>query len=218
MRIEVKLLASLRFRAGDADDGLCRLDVPAGSTAGDVLANLAISDDPPVIILVNGTQQQPGAELHDGDALVVFPPIAGGSMAVKGVPSSVFCASSQSGGCRLEAQLRLIGEDVLVSVWGGTGPHIGAVAVAAPWLGGRERSEKGATLSMYTFPGHRDDVVADLFARSISGALQRTTVVTAGIHMDRITPEGIDHIMLAVQDMCGCLITEVRAHLSADQD
>ncbi len=33
---------------------------------------------------------------------------------------------------RIEAEAHCIGKDIIVAIWGGTGPHIGSVAAAVP--------------------------------------------------------------------------------------
>jgi hypothetical protein len=70
----------------------------------------------------------------------------------------------------LSAGVRLIGEDVLVAIWGGEKPHIGAVAVAQPR------------------PSLKDPEI-------LAAALNTAVVVTAGIHWDNLDPEGIRRII-----------------------
>ncbi len=43
-----------------------------------------------------------------------------------------FTVKTEENSYNLSASVRLIGEDVLVAIWGGEKPHIGAVAVAQP--------------------------------------------------------------------------------------
>jgi hypothetical protein len=43
-----------------------------------------------------------------------------------------FTVKTEEDAYNLSASVRLIGEDVLVAIWGGEKPHIGAVAVAQP--------------------------------------------------------------------------------------
>jgi len=46
--------------------------------------------------------------------------------------SKEFTVKTEEDAYNLSASARLIGDDVLVAIWGGEKPHIGAVAVAQP--------------------------------------------------------------------------------------
>ena len=46
--------------------------------------------------------------------------------------SREFTVHTEEDAYNLSASVRLIGADVLVAIWGGERPHIGAVAVAQP--------------------------------------------------------------------------------------
>ncbi len=80
MRIEVRLFATLAglLPADRRPQG--SLDVPAGSRVADVPALLGMTEGVPHMILVNG-EDVPGEHvLTEGDALDLFPPLAGGSV------------------------------------------------------------------------------------------------------------------------------------------
>lgn len=65
--------------------------------------------------------------------------------------------------------------------------HIGAVAV-----GEYDQKEKRVSTSVITRLGHKDDVVAQKAAYSISKVTKGPVCVIAGIHLDNITKEEID--------------------------
>ena len=65
MLVVVKLLASLRDTAVNTERGICRLSVPEGSTVRDVLQQLHIPGDMPVVVLANGVQSETSAGLRD---------------------------------------------------------------------------------------------------------------------------------------------------------
>jgi len=65
--------------------------------------------------------------------------------------------------------------------------HIGAVAV-----GEYDHNEKRVSISVITRLGHKDDVVAQKAAYSISKRTKGPVCVIAGIHLDNITEEEID--------------------------
>jgi len=65
--------------------------------------------------------------------------------------------------------------------------HIGAVAI-----GEYDHNEKRVSTSVITRLGHKDDVVAQKAAYSISKYTKGPVCVIAGIHLDNITKEEID--------------------------
>ncbi len=84
-----------------------------------------------------------------------------------------------------------VGQDILVSVWGGTRPHIGAVGIAAPRQSLKNPHQWSATSSNFTFPGHKEDRLVKKISEKLAAQLRKTVVVTAGIHWDNITPKEI---------------------------
>lgn len=80
MQVDVQLHATLTtFLPPGSHDGVARIDVPDGATVADVIRRLAIPPELSRIVLVNGHDVEDGAVLHAGDALDVFPPLAGGA-------------------------------------------------------------------------------------------------------------------------------------------
>ncbi|MCL4079408.1 MAG: MoaD/ThiS family protein [Anaerosomatales bacterium] len=78
MRIELALFASLRRFLPTGEAGHERtIDLPDGTTVGQVIATLGLPDEPRVVF-VNGRHAPDDFVLHDGDRLAVFPPVAGG--------------------------------------------------------------------------------------------------------------------------------------------
>lgn len=93
-----------------------------------------------------------------------------------------------------------IGNDLLVTIYGGDEHHIGGVAIAYP-TPSHYRSANTVSLSSMSFPGHKDYVVANSAAVSLSKALDRPIVVTAGIHYDKATSEEIEEIIRVVESL-----------------
>ena len=80
MQITIRLLASYRQylpQGHDAQAGY-PLDVPAGSTVGDVLRYLPVPPDEPCTYIVNGRHAERKQVLQAGDVLSVFPAVGGG--------------------------------------------------------------------------------------------------------------------------------------------
>lgn len=76
-------------------------------------------------------------------------------------------------------------EGINVLIEGGDKGHIGAVAVA----------RDGKIVESVCFPGHREDIVCESWAREISGLVPGPAVVEAGIHYDGITKGQIEEVM-----------------------
>lgn len=91
-------------------------------------------------------------------------------------------------GQMLTARTERLGGDMLVEITGGCAPHIGSVSVA--YLDSGEPS-----LRTLLLPGHRDDVVSDMFAEALSKKLGATVTVVCGIHYKDPGPEGIEAIL-----------------------
>jgi hypothetical protein len=90
-----------------------------------------------------------------------------------------------------------IGKDLLIAIYGGDEHHIGGAAVAYP-TPSHYRDATTVSVSTMTLPGHKDYVVANTAAEKICKALETPTIVTVGIHYDKATKEDIDEIVSVV--------------------
>jgi hypothetical protein len=106
-----------------------------------------------------------------------------------------FVVKTEEDSYNLSAGVRLIGEDVLVAIWGGEKPHIGAVAVAQPRPSLKDPDVTSATASVICLVGHKEDELAKASAEILAATLNTAVVVTAGIHWDNLDPEGIRRII-----------------------
>jgi len=109
----------------------------------------------------------------------------------------------------LEGFVKEIGQDLLVAMWGGERPHIGAVAVAQPRPSLRDEGIVSATASVFCYVGHKDDLIAKESAERISAALDRNVTVTVGIHWDDIDEAGIRTIMENSRQLVNMIIGKV---------
>ena len=78
MMIEVRLFANLADCLPRESAGVTALDVPAGTTVEDLVRGLAIPDELPRLVVVNGHDPGPGQTLAPGDTVSNLPPLAGG--------------------------------------------------------------------------------------------------------------------------------------------
>ena len=82
MKIVVKLFATLReYLPSGSDKYSCTMDLKEATTVAEIVEQLKIPREIPLIILVNGIQHQEKEKkvLQEGDVLSIFPPVAGGS-------------------------------------------------------------------------------------------------------------------------------------------
>jgi sulfur carrier protein ThiS len=75
MKITVKLVGSLAIRLGFSTQ---ERDVPEGTTAGELLAALGVTDPGTVITTRNGWGIGPEEAIVAGDRILVSPPFSGG--------------------------------------------------------------------------------------------------------------------------------------------
>ncbi len=83
MEIELKLFATLgRHLPATAKRNAVRIEIPAESTAYDVIDAHGIDRDEAFMVVRNGVfmppQQRASEALCEGDVLVIWPPVAGG--------------------------------------------------------------------------------------------------------------------------------------------
>ena len=87
MTVRVRLFAALRERAGS---GELELELPEGSSVGDVWAALGLGDEPPGLLFArNRTYAERTQVLEPGDEVAVIPPVSGGSFRLSEEPLSV---------------------------------------------------------------------------------------------------------------------------------
>lgn len=79
MRIDIALFAYLADHQPDGLGGrhARSFELPDGTTIADVIASLKLPDQPRVVF-VNNRHAPEDSQLHDGDRLAIFPPVAGG--------------------------------------------------------------------------------------------------------------------------------------------
>ncbi len=79
MNIEIRLFAMLRDYLPEGTEGFAfikRLD--GEKTAGELIKELGLPRDMPVIIVAKGVQVDEGYVMKDGDVISFFPPLGGG--------------------------------------------------------------------------------------------------------------------------------------------
>lgn len=87
-----------------------------------------------------------------------------------------------------------MGNDLTVNIYGGDIPHIGAVALGYRVQLPHDLDQVTSTVSLLTVPGHKEDEIVQKAAKILSKSLNKTVVVTCGIHIKQITFEEINEI------------------------
>ncbi len=107
----------------------------------------------------------------------------------------VFEIETEESSCNLKSQVMTIGDDVLVAIYGGDRPHIGAVSMSQARPSLRDRSKTSATASTFCYPDHKEDVLTKEVSMTLSAALGTNVVVVAGVHYEDIDKEGIELVI-----------------------
>ena len=84
-----------------------------------------------------------------------------------------------------------VGKDILVALWGGVRPHIGAIGIAIPRPSLKDPKKWSATSSNFTITGHKEDILVKTISEKLASVLRKVVVVTAGIHWDGMTSKDI---------------------------
>ena len=116
---------------------------------------------------------------------------------------------TKTGSFDIEAGVRRIGDDLLVAIWGGEKPHIGAVSVAQSRPSLKNPETKSATASVICFPAHKEDELAKAVSEVLSALLDTRVVVTAGIHWDNISKDGINKIISNSELLVDLILKEI---------
>lgn len=122
-----------------------------------------------------------------------------------------FCVRTNQGEYDLEAHTRSIGEDLLVAISGGEKPHIGAVAVAQPRPSLKEPTVTSATASVICYVGHKEDDLAKQAAEKLAAFFNTRVVVTAGIHWDNLSEEGINKVIRHSRMLLDLVVDRIEA-------
>jgi hypothetical protein len=109
-----------------------------------------------------------------------------------------------------------VGPDWTVAIYGGDGPHVGAVALAGPspaapnrgcgHKGGHSGAPDGPCRSI-SLPGHREGELAGETAAALAAHLGAAVSVSCGIHLDGIAQEEI----VCVREVVGLLSQDLLA-------
>lgn len=101
-------------------------------------------------------------------------------------------------GYPLRVQAQRLDEGVHVLLTGGSRSHIGAVSVAEP---GKEPETR-------VFPGHKDQFIAEPWAKALAEKTGERTIVVCGVHYDGVTRAEIAEILNQAERLLRELLME----------
>lgn len=114
------------------------------------------------------------------------------------------------GALLVAVQGQRVGPDVVVTIGGGTLPHVGAVAVAQPRPSLRGDGSISSSASVITLLGHKEDDLARWAALYLAAELNTNAVVTAGLHIDEVTLDQIKQLDAAARTLVKRLAERLR--------
>ena len=96
-------------------------------------------------------------------------------------------------GVALSLTAQPMGADWNVTITGGEVPHLGAAALGTPYrhLDGRI----GASASVLVLPSHKEDGLVKRAAERLAKRLDCAVLVSGGIHIDGLSPDGIAAVL-----------------------
>jgi hypothetical protein len=121
-----------------------------------------------------------------------------------------FLVEISKGRFKIQGLVQEVGPDLLVSIWGGTWPHIGATGIAIPRPSLKNQKKWSATSSNFTFLGHKEDVMVKKISEKLAALLRRNVVVTAGVHWDGITSNEIKTIQNLTQKLSDQIVKRLQ--------
>ncbi len=107
----------------------------------------------------------------------------------------------QQGRVSLTLSAHRLGEDVSVLIYGGSQPHIGAVALAEPFFCAAPVAHNSASSSVLTVRGHREDALARDVAVRLAKVLNVTVCAACGVHLENITTDEIQLVESGVEEL-----------------
>jgi hypothetical protein len=126
-----------------------------------------------------------------------------------------FTIKTDTGAYDLTASARWIVPDLLVAIWGGEKPHIGAVAMAQPRPSLKDPEVTSSTASVFSYVGHKEDELAKATAEILAATLKTNVIVTAGIHWDNLPEEGIQRVIHNSEILVEMILEKIVSELNS---
>jgi len=101
--------------------------------------------------------------------------------------------------CTIDVDVKDTGDGYSVTLYGGTRPHIGSVALAVSHPSKADKARQSATVSIVQAPGHRDGLIAGPIAEGLARRTGKNVSVAVGVHIG--DPESYNAPRCKVQEV-----------------
>ena len=102
-----------------------------------------------------------------------------------------------------------MGEDLVISIWGGNRPHVGALALAIPRPSLKNPALTSSTASVLARLGHKENDIVKRVSERVSARLNKVVAVAAGMHWDHIPEKDIQVVAVACEELVDNVIREL---------
>lgn len=99
--------------------------------------------------------------------------------------------------------ITIVGEDIMLQVYGGSRPHLGAAVLAVHSNNINSPHKSDCTLSVLSLVGHKESDLFTMIARRVCKTLNKNCLVSGGIHIDNLSYDQVNALI-----DCVLLMTE----------
>lgn len=99
--------------------------------------------------------------------------------------------------CDIYISLISIGDDLLVTIYGGDKPHIGCSILTIPYIS-KDNTIK-CTSSILNITSHKDHILGQVVSDYLSKKYNKIINCTCGIHIDNITTNQIEELSSTIK-------------------
>lgn len=103
-----------------------------------------------------------------------------------------------------------VGQDLVVTIYGGDQAHIGATALAQPRPSLNDAKKISASTSVLCVLGHKEDLLAHHIAQYLAASLNCVVSVNCGIHIEDASPEQLALVPEVVEQMAQQLVGQLK--------
>lgn len=96
-------------------------------------------------------------------------------------------------------EIKFIGDDILILIYGGDKPHIGSAVLAIPRKSLSDENKISCTSSVLNVTGHKDEKICRHMAETFCKRYNSVAVCVGGFHCDNLTAEQIQEVVDAVK-------------------
>lgn len=111
----------------------------------------------------------------------------------------------EDGKYSVQAVVYTCGEDLSVTICGGTKPHVGAAALGVPYPSLTGDGTVSASVSVLCAAGHKEDELVRETAKQLASRFCCNVAVSAGIHIENASAQDIQRIWkncMALLEFC----------------